>query len=485
MAALVAVLLLAPLGIPAGAEDAIDGSTVTQHTLQTFDGVTIAFTVFQPDNASVTETVPLILHSHGWGGTRASTVGGIVSDLLDAGYGVLSFDARGHGESTGQAQIHHKDAEILDIIKLLDWAHDNLDWVTKEGAPGDKDMVLGAVGGSYGGAYQLMTASYDDRLDALVPQMTWNDLRYSLAPGNVVKSAWVDALYGFGLQGVDMDPRIHEWFAYSLATNQLPEEALVHLGESSPLPGEIDAATLLFQGIPDLLFNMNEALRNFEGIAAHNDKVAFTSYNGGHVLPGVQPLGFVGPSRDNSPCGGYNEAAIAWFDHHLLGQLDVAVPTGLNFASDSAQCHTVGGLDDLVARTQSFDALPAPNTAGSILVPLDVGTGVVAGAPTFSATFVGATETIFSAGLVKVESDGTAHIVADQSTNLRITPELGALMTPVELELAGVVTELEEGDQLFLRIDGLNEWSFSASGRTPGGGAFTGITVGVPFVATD
>lgn len=475
-------MLIAPLSIPSGAGD-VD-HTATDYTLTTATDVTIAFTVFQPEGATATDTVPLILHSHGWAGSRTTSIGDIIEDLLDSGYGVLSFDARGHGDSTGQATIHHKDSEIQDIIKLLDWIYDNLNWVTKEGAPQDKDTLLGAVGGSYGGAYQLLTASYDDRLDALAPQMTWNDLGNSLAPGDVLKSVWVDALYGAGAASVDLDPRIHEWFWTATATNQLPQAALDHVAGSSPIPANINAATLLYQGVPDLLFNLNEAMNNYYGIAAHNADVALITYNAGHVLPGVQPLGFMGPSRDSAPCGSYTDHAIAWFDHHLLGQANVAVPSGVHFGTDDGlACVAVADpAADSTIRTRTFDQLPAFNSAGSILVPLDIGTGTLAGAATFTATFVGATETIFQAGLVKMESNGVTHILADQSTPLRITPALGTVMTDVSLDLAGVVTEMEDGDQLFLRIDGLNEWYFSSAGRTPGGGVFTDVTVTLPFV---
>lgn len=51
---------------------------------------------------------------------------------------------------------------------------------------------MGAVDGSYGGGYQFLLQNMDpqQRLDSLSLAITWNDLRYSLNPNDVVKSGW-------------------------------------------------------------------------------------------------------------------------------------------------------------------------------------------------------------------------------------------------------------------------------------------------------
>src|SRR5215207_3059802 len=51
------------------------------------------------------------------------------------------------------------------------------------------DPQVGMTGGSYGGQIQFATAGFEkqartNRLDAIVPLITWNDLSYSLAPEN-------------------------------------------------------------------------------------------------------------------------------------------------------------------------------------------------------------------------------------------------------------------------------------------------------------
>lgn len=47
-------------------------------------------------------------------------------------------------------------------------------------APGDPRV--GVTRASYGGALALLLAGYDDRVDALVPVITWNDLGQALFP---------------------------------------------------------------------------------------------------------------------------------------------------------------------------------------------------------------------------------------------------------------------------------------------------------------
>ena len=66
------------------------------------------------------------------------------------------------------------------------------------------------IGGSYGGQIQYAVAEQDPRVDTIIPIITWNDLTYSLAPGNVAKKEWVDLFFGDGIvsgvQTANQDP---------------------------------------------------------------------------------------------------------------------------------------------------------------------------------------------------------------------------------------------------------------------------------------
>ncbi|MBW3584070.1 MAG: CocE/NonD family hydrolase [Euryarchaeota archaeon] len=478
LAALVAIPL-SPLGTAEETDPVL--AIVTHGSFPSFDGVLIHYTAFQPGGASATDPVPVILHSHGWGGSRAKDIGGSVEMMLLAGYGVVSFDARGHGQSGGVATVHHKDHEVKDSIALLDEIHDTMPWVAKETTSGvDKDIVAGAIGGSYGGAYQLLAATYDDRLDALVPQMTWNDLRYSLAPNGVVKSVWVDALYGAGKAKARIHSDIDRWFFEATATNQIPQDALDHFAGSNPDPSAIDAPTLLVQGIPDVLFNLNEGIANYAGLKAAGTETALVTYLGGHVIPGVQPLGFVGPQRGGEPCGAYADLAITWFDKHLRGNNAADVPTGVSFALENGECLQIAGLEQRIHNSYALGDLPLPNNAGSILVPVDVGTGVLAGVPRLGATYTGLEEARFFVSLVLVDDQGRSRIIDDQSTPFRVFGS-GLVSEAINVDLAGVATRIDAGDQLFLRIDGANEWYATSGSRTLAPGVLDDVTLELQF----
>ena len=168
--------------------------------------VRICYSLFKPAGASSAH-VPLIFHSHGWGGSRTKDPAAFKS-WLDAGYGVLSFDQRSFGESTGVAHVMNPDLEGRDVVRLVDFVA-WLDWVTKQ-RPGDP--LIGAIGGSYGGGYQFAGAFTElrdrgrTRFDALAPEITWWDLKQSLAPDEAARTMWLAILYAGG--GTHLPPAV-------------------------------------------------------------------------------------------------------------------------------------------------------------------------------------------------------------------------------------------------------------------------------------
>ncbi|MBC7558269.1 MAG: hypothetical protein H7270_02730 [Dermatophilaceae bacterium] len=91
--------------------------------------------------------------------------------------------------------------------------------------PAAHDPRVGVLGGSYGGQIQFAAAATDSRVDTLVSLITWNDLRYSLAPNSTAqttgvtyanqtpgaeKIGWRVLFFGVGIadgiQGAGIDP---------------------------------------------------------------------------------------------------------------------------------------------------------------------------------------------------------------------------------------------------------------------------------------
>lgn len=466
---------LAPASVDTGGAPASWNADVTS-----FDGTIVPITVYKPAGASAESPVPVVLHSHGWGGSRIRDGSGIVGRLWEAGFGVITIDARGHGDSSATAMVHHEDFETKDTIAVVDFAA-GLDWVAKEPGSGiANDILLGGAGYSYGGAMQLNLASHDPRVDAITPDMTWTDLPYALAPEGVAKSLWLDVLIYFARSGgVTYDPRIDQWYQQILLTNEVPQEALDHFAGSSARLDAIDADVLFIQGVPDVLFNLNQAARGYlELEAAGRSDVRLFTHLTGHVLPTAQPFG-TSPERrqtfqPDGPCGTTADVILAWLDEKLRAGPASGIPEA-SFALDDGSCVALDAYPS-GSRRVDIPAIVAPSAGGSLLVPLAEGPLALAGLPTLTANVASPVETVGFVGLVVVGADGFVRILDDQTTPFRAVPG-----QPLEVELAGVAAQLGEGDQLLLRLDGANEWYAHNSPRVPGTSLLTDVVVSLPM----
>ncbi len=225
-------------------------------SLISHDGTVIAMQVFVPqpeklkDLAGIDENsnepgyAPLIIHSHGFGGTKAEDFAPagteldrqVALDLWQSGYWVISFTQRGFGGVTGsevasggQIGLMAPDKEGWDFVRVVDWAichlrenapleaataEQNSDpefdncgqqWgrslISQDGHQRlqsfDDDVALGTLGYSYGGHFQLNAQSVDPRVDAMLPMGTWYDLRSSLHPNDTPKTDWIVIMTAF------------------------------------------------------------------------------------------------------------------------------------------------------------------------------------------------------------------------------------------------------------------------------------------------
>ncbi len=150
--------------------------------------VTLDATLYLPDELPA----PAVILAHGLGGTKAS-VAEDAQDLAAAGYVVLAYTARGFGASTGHVHLDSLDYEVQDGRAAIDYLATRADIVTQDGADNPR---VGVMGGSYGGALSLMVAGVDDRVDAVVPLITWNNLSDALFPNFADDAAGSDGLGG-------------------------------------------------------------------------------------------------------------------------------------------------------------------------------------------------------------------------------------------------------------------------------------------------
>jgi ABC-2 type transport system ATP-binding protein len=144
------------------------------------DAVELDTTLYLPAGE---EPAPAVVLAHGFGGSKQS-VAADAQDLAERGYVVLTYSARGFGRSTGQIGLNDPRYEIADLSTLLDL----LAGRSEVELDAEGDPRVGVAGGSYGGGLALLGAAYDERIDAIAPQITWNSLTAALFPsqtGNV------------------------------------------------------------------------------------------------------------------------------------------------------------------------------------------------------------------------------------------------------------------------------------------------------------
>ncbi len=507
----------------------VEDGVVTTAAVEPID---LAYTSFRPETVPGGAATPVILHSHGWGGSR-TTAG--FQEWTDACFTVVSFDQRGWGESGGQANVQDPELEAKDVASLIDeiatWPGIALD------APGDP--VLGAIGASYGGGYQWMTALTElrdtgaTRFDALAPEISWYDLPESLAPNGVTRGTWNVVLYAAGAQ--TLPQFVHEAFAWGATTGQWPDGTV--LDQEAPVPNldaifhahgpvafadpdpdvrltaeriQLDIPTLIRQGSSDNLFNLNQGIKNWTYTLTDDARArsTFVAYNGGHNLPNVAPVGspydqgFAIGDEDacSDQAGGWTDVRIRFYQgaFGITGQ-DTADVYGLGSnvvgTTVDGACVAVAGIG--TAHDVPADAAPEDRVTGygTTLFPMPLAVGV--GAPVNlpfnardAARALDETVTVFGIprllisstpggpdqrlfyGLAKGMTPADATVIQNN-----LMPMRWALPDPAAdiagrrdvIELPAIVAQLAPGEQLFLTVTPVSDM-FPAHGsqRTPG-----------------
>ncbi|WP_152362357.1 alpha/beta fold hydrolase [Microlunatus speluncae] len=342
LALLLLVGLLAVPTTPARADEVVETPVRIAGTPEPGSGpVELDGSVF---TAKPGEPQPAIVLSHGFNGSKADSAES-ARRLAGGGYTVITYTARGFGDSGGLIHLDHPDFEVADLTKIIDFAT-TLPEVIKNGT----DPVIGLAGVSYGGASTLFGGT-DPRVDAIAPAFTWNSLPQALFPqyatggtqespgevdpveaAGVFKARWA-ALFFLDTRNPESpdqqpDQSLCGRFALDLCRAYLetartgrPNPALVDLlDRSSPshVLDRISAPTLIIAGENDSLFPLDHADANFRGLPATTPaRMAWVT--GGHDGDiAIDPL--------------FGELE-AWFGHYLRAEtaeprpmFEVAIP---------------------------------------------------------------------------------------------------------------------------------------------------------------
>ncbi len=437
-------IALALLGAPAAhGRDAIVNS---------FDGTPIITHFFPAPGGG---PAPTIMIGHGWGGSGATSP---PANYADAGFNVLTWDARGFGGSGGTVMIDSPDFEAKDAQALIDFIAEQ----PEAQLDGSGDPRVGMDGPSYGGGIQLITAAQDARVDAITPTIAWNSLPTSLYKANNIKLGWATALAGLGIPtsllpgvfspaGIQLGSQSPQFFSLvtnGAATGRFTAPDVQWLDDHGPdhlLPG-LNAPTLIAQGTVDTLFTLDEAHRNFTQLKSQGVPVKMMWFCGGHgaCLTGSDnPDPVSGIAGDSGLVG---ERKLAWFKKYLQGDATSDIGPEFEWIDEDGAWHQSGAYPQTQTGTvagqgsgtlaltpgvnpSGVAVFATPAVAGSIDIPLNPPAGSqILGEPQL--------EVSYDATGVSTAADGKTHVYAqlvDTQRNVVVNNQA----TPIPIELDG------------------------------------------------
>jgi ABC-2 type transport system ATP-binding protein len=292
-------------------------------TISSADGTPLAASLFLPAGSPPPQGWPAVVYMHGLAGNRSSMntlaqAMGVVGEE----YAVLTFDARGHGQSGGLIAIDGP-REIADVRAVFGWLRDR---------PEIADDRIGAWGISYGGGAALNSLVAGVPWAAVEVAQTWTDLYTALAPQGLAKSGVIGGFLT-SLPPAKVDPVVLAVRDAAFAGRA--DEVAAFAAERSSLSklAGVRTPVFLMQGRRDFAFGLDQATRAF-GLLGGPKRL----WVGNH---GHAPSTF--PAADTPPM---LAAGKRWFDRFLRGIRNGAERPAVVVAREAS------------AQTQSFPRLP-------------------------------------------------------------------------------------------------------------------------------
>ncbi len=350
--------------------------------------------LYVPRTASRRDPRPAVLMTNGFGLDKdANEIVTTARFLAAHGYVVLTYSASGFGDSGGCVTLQSADYDVPSASQLIstvlgprpDVLHDR------------QGVVLGTIGGSYGGGGQLPLAAADPRVRTALLGRTWNDLFYSLDPNNrVVPGDPTGLTHGLNDQGVFKQGWTSLFFA--LGNSQPAQgnggcpEAKIAAGDPTELAGaagcpgyylalcdlyarldstgdadpagrdlvarasastfidDVDVPVLLVQGQSDTLFNLNDATATYRALRRRGVPTSMIWNSGGHGGYLSQPGeceaydGQARTVRQMDHCY-LTLRSLRWLDHWLRGRPGGAGP-GFSYYRDWVSYGGRGAADE-------------------------------------------------------------------------------------------------------------------------------------------
>jgi ABC-2 type transport system ATP-binding protein len=467
---------------PAAARDAV---------VKSFDGTSIATSFFPAAGLQPGQRAPTVLVGHGWGGSRDTNQDSASEDMFGAvglgplrraGFNVLSWDARGWGQSGGTVEVDSKDFEGRDVQALVDFVAQQ----PEARLDGPNDPRVGMSGVSYGGGIQLVSAGLDRRIDAITPTIAWNALTSSLYKDQTVKGGWGSVLVGAAAGRPSVDSHVFSAFASGTATGKVSpdDEAFFVARATAPLVERIRVPTLLVQGTADTLFTLPEAIRNYAILHRNGVPVKMLWFCGGHGVcltnkgPGIR----------------IEQDVVAWLKRYLGPDRTVDVGPPFEWIADDGLLRS-GGDYPLPSRgaltgsgsgtlplaegsTASGGAIFASPAANAVNVPIgspSIAEEVV-GEPSLTLRYTGTASPAATTVFAQIVDGARNVVLGNQVTPIPVV--LDGQPHTVTRSLEGVATHASPDSQYRLQIiDGTNVYGLQ---RSTGALTMSAIAVSLP-----
>lgn len=392
------------------------------------------------------------------------------------GYNVITWDPRGEFASQGQLQIDNPMYEGRDTSAIISWLTGSTNPAQDQVLTDlSGDPLVGITGGSYGGGIQLTTV--DPRIDALIPEISWNSLLSSLYPnGNQFKTGWGTILAAaLTVTGARINPMIYAGIFTGAITGKLGPAQQAVLGSVGPtsLLTKASAPTLMMQGIDDTLFPLQEAVDAGKTITANTD-VPFKSFwfCGGHgtcsipdkpfaqddigVIQNLQWLDQYVAGDPLNPADGIPN--FQWYDQDgIYGSSDLqAFDPGFNPFPSYTATDSGGflGIWPVLGGSNPWKGLPfsitnAAKARNAVNVDFTPTAGdQIVGSPTLSFTYsgLGTSKTVYA----QLVDNATGLVLSNNLTPIPVV--LNGKTQTVEIPMANIAYTVRTGDSLTLQI---------------------------------
>lgn len=370
--------------------------------------------LYVPPGVTARKPGPALLATNGFGGTKADQAD-FAQGFGEHGYVTLSYTGLGFVDGDlCPITLDDREHDGAAASQLLRFLGGDRSIVAVDDATGERvhvdqvirqdrrtkvrhDPAVGMVGGSYGGQIQFAAAAVEhaagtDRLDAIVPMITWNDLSYSLNPDNsglpggsalsgsvgsaetgVFKYQWSLLFTALGLASglqdlpalddpaqvrtlarencLNFDAPVCTALAEVAATGYASQASVEFLRSNSvaSYTSDVRVPTLLAQGQADTLFNLQESVATYSALKAQGTPVSLVWQSWGHS--GLDPL--PGELDQRNPENSYQgRQALAWFDHYVRGRGPAPEPV-FDYYRDWVMAET-GDVEQAYASAPSY-----------------------------------------------------------------------------------------------------------------------------------